>query len=334
MRAAFIERYGSNEVVQLSERPEPTIGPHDLLVQVRAASVNPIDLATRSGRVKPLLNYQLPLILGSDLSGVVLQVGAAVRRFKPRDEVYARLEKHRIGAFAERVALAEDVAALKPSNLTHTEAASIPLVGLTAYQALIEIGQLRDGQRILVQAGSGGVGTFAIQLARHVGASVATTVSQRNATLVRQLGADVTIDYRTERFEERLHGYDVVLDTQSGKTLERGFRVLRPGGVIITVAGLPSFRVAQEHHINPLLAMALYWLEQRWHSLARRHRVRYAYLFMRPDGAQLERITDLLETRAIRPVIDRVFPFEQIREALAYSESGRATGKIIIEVTA
>ena len=332
MRAAFIQRYGGNEVVEVGERPRPTPGPTDLLVQVMAASVNPIDLITRDGKLRQLLPYTLPLVLGNDLSGVVLEVGSRVTNFKPGDQIYARLETLRIGAFAEFAVVGESAAAHKPTNLTHAQAASIPLVGLTAYQALLEIGGLKVGQKVLVQAGSGGVGTFAIQLARHFGAEVATTVSERNIALVQSLGADVIVNYRTERFEDRLHEYDIVLDTQAGETLERGFRVLKRGGLIVTIAGLPSPAVARKNGMNPILVLALGFLGWRWPALARRYGVRFEYLFMRPDSAQLERITALLESGAIKPVIDKVFTLEQAKEALAYSESGRAVGKIVIEM--
>ena len=333
MKAVFIERYGSNEVVQLGERPVPRCGPRDLLVQVRAASINPIDTATHSGKVKQLLPYRLPVTLGSDLSGVVLEVGAAVTRFKPGDEVFARLEKMRIGAFAEQAVVAESSAAKKPVNLSHQEAASIPLVGLTAYQALVDIARLGRGQKVLIQAGSGGVGTFAIQLAHHLGAHVATTASERNFDLLHRLGAHELVNYKTERFEDRLHNMDVVFDTQAGDILERGFRVLKPGGVIVTIAGLPSAAVGREAGMNLVLVRALGWMGRKWSALARKHGVRFEYLFMRPDGVQLETIAQLLETGAVKPVIDRVFSFEKARAALAYSESGRAVGKIIIEVS-
>ena len=255
-------------------------------------------------------------------------------RFAPGDAVFARMDKRRIGAFAELAVVAEADAALKPANLSHTEAAAVPLAGLTAWQALFEIGGLTAGQKVLIHAGSGGVGTFAIQLARHAGATVATTAGARNAELVRSLGADIVIDYQAQRFEDVVSGQDLVFDTQAGDIRHRSFAVLRRGGVLVSIAGKPDGRLVREFGLNPLLGVLLDFLNRKTLRLAKRHGVRYEYLFMHPSGEQLEEIGRLLAAGSVKPVIDRVFPLEQAREALAHVEAGHATGKVVVEVKA
>jgi len=282
--------------------------------------------------VKVLLKYRFPLVLGSDLAGEVAEVGAQVTRFRKGDAVYARLDAERIGAFAEYAVVREGAAADKPTNVTFEEAASLPLVALTAWQALVEIGKLGAGQRVLIHAGSGGVGSIAIQLARHLGATVFTTVGRRNVELVERLGADVPIDYRSERFENVARDCDVVLDSQGGDTLVRSFECVRPGGVVVSIGGTPSAAFARRWGLNPLLVLALGVMSRKASAAARRHDARYEYLFMRADGDQLREITRLVEGGAITPLVDRVFPLAQVRDALAYSESGRATGKVVVQV--
>ncbi|MEN9537818.1 MAG: hypothetical protein RLZZ126_53 [Pseudomonadota bacterium] len=332
MKAAFITRYGPNDGVQVADLPVPAIGDTDLLVQVKAASVNPIDFKTRSGQLKVILEYRFPLVLGNDLAGVVTAVGTGVTRFKVGDAIYARLDKDRIGAFAEFAAVREESAALKPANLSFEEAASLPLVALTAWQALVELGKLSAGQRVLIHAGSGGVGTVAIQLARHLGATVLTTVGQRNVGLVKRLGADVAIDYRSARFEDVAHDCHVVLDSAGGSTLVKSFQCVKRGGVVVSIGGTPSAAFARSWGLNPLLVLALGWMSRKATAAARARGARYEYLFMRPSGEQLRQIAQLVESGAIRPVVDKVFALDQAREALAYSESGRATGKVVIRV--
>src|SRR5215207_3879532 len=332
MKAAIIDRYGSNDLVRLAEVAVPTMGPTDLLVRVRAASVNPLDVKTRAGQVKVLLKYRFPLVLGSDLAGEVAEVGAEVTRFRKGDAVYARLDAERIGAFAEYAVVRDGAAAVKPTNVTFEEAASLPLVALTAWQALVEIGKLGAGQRVLIHAGSGGVGSIAIQLARHLGATVFTTVGRRNVELVERLGADVPIDYRSERFEDVARDCDLVLDSQGGDTLVRSFECVRPGGVVVSIGGTPSAAFARRWGLNPLLVLALGVMSWKATAAARRHKARYEYLFMRADGEQLREITRLVEGGVIKPLVDKVFPLQQVRDALAYSEAGRATGKVVITV--
>ena len=331
MKAAFIDRYGSNDLVKVADIAVPMMGPQDVLVRIRAASVNPLDVKTRDGKLKTLLKYRFPLVLGNDLSGVVSDVGAHVTRFKKGDAIYARLDKERIGTFAEFAVVREGAAALKPTNVTFEEAASLPLVALTAWQALVEIGKLGANQRVLIHAGSGGVGSVAIQLARHLGAMIFTTVGQRNMELARRLGADVPIDYRSARFEDVAKDCDVVLDSAGGDTLVRCFDCVKPGGVVVSIGTTPSTAFARSWGLNPIIVLARV-MSRKAAAAARDHNARFEYLFMRADGEQLREIAQLVEGGVIKPLVDRVFPLEQVREALAYSESGRATGKVVIGV--
>jgi NADPH:quinone reductase-like Zn-dependent oxidoreductase len=299
-------------------------------VQVRAASVNGLDAKIRDGQFKLILPYRVPFVLGNDLAGQVVRTGSAVRSFAPGDEVYARPGTDHIGTFAELAVVHEDDLARKPATLTMEESAALPLVALTAWQALVERANLQPGQKILIHAGSGGVGTIAIQLARHLGAHVATTTSTGNTGWVKNLGADVVIDYKREDFEQDLGGYDVVLDSLGGQTLEKSLRVLRPGGIAIGLAGPPDPGFAKEIGANPLVRLATMLLSARTRLQARRRRVRYSFLFMKASGEQLRAIAALADAGTIKPVIDRVFPFESAKDAMAYLESGRAKGKVVV----
>ncbi|TMR98799.1 NADP-dependent oxidoreductase [Nonomuraea basaltis] len=332
MKAFILDRYGNNDSVRAGVMPEPEVRENDVLVQIHAAGVNLLDSKIRDGEFKLILPYHLPVVLGNDVAGVVVRVGSRVRRFKPGDEVYARPDQDRIGAFAELISIKEDDLALKPTQLTMEEAASIPLVGLTAWQALIETAKLKKGQKVLIQAGSGGVGTFAIQLAKHVGATVATTTSTTNIDLVKHLGADVVIDYRKDDFEKILHGYDVVLHSLDDETLKKSLRVLKPGGKLISISGPPDPNFAKEIGSPWILRPVMRVLSYRTRRAAKRHHVSYSFLFMRASGDQLREISSLIDSGIIRPVVDRVFPFESTNEAMAYLETGRAKGKVVVKV--
>jgi NADPH:quinone reductase-like Zn-dependent oxidoreductase len=332
MKAFIIDRYGSGARLRAGEMPDPVMREDDVLVQIHAAGVNVLDSKIRSGEFKLLLPYRLPLILGNDVAGVVLRVGSRVRRFKPGDEVYARPDQERIGTFAELISINEDSVAKKPKTLTMEEAASIPLVGLTAWQALIEKAGLKKGQKVFIQAGSGGVGTFAIQLAKHVGATVATTTSTDNVNLVRSLGADIVIDYKKEDFENVLSDYDVVLHSLDKLTLEKSLRVLKPGGRLISISGPPDPEFARDIGASWMLKVVMRFLSYGVRVKAKRHQVNYSFLFMRANGDQLAEITALIDSGIIRPVVDRVFPFESTDEAMAYVEGGRAKGKVVVQV--
>ncbi|MBK9286544.1 MAG: NADP-dependent oxidoreductase [Flavobacteriales bacterium] len=270
--------------------------------------------------------------MGNDAAGVVVKVGANAKRFKVGDEVYARPNKDRIGTFAEFIAMDESDVALKPKSLTMEEAASIPLVGLTAWQALVEMADVKKGQKVFIQAGSGGVGTFAIQLAKHLGASVATTTSAANIELVKGLGADVVIDYKAQDFETILRDYDMVLNSQDGKTLEKSLRILKPGGKLISISGPPDAAFAKELVAPWFVQFLMSMLSAGVRRKAKRLNVGYRFLFMKASGQQLERITALIHAGTIRPVMDKVFPFAETKQALAYIETGRAKGKVVIKV--
>ncbi len=332
MKAFAIDRYKSKTGGRIVDMAQPEVRDNDVLVQIHAAGVNLLDAKIADGEFKIFLPYRFPLVLGNDVAGVVVRVGSRVRRFKPGDEVYARPDKDRIGTFAEFISMNEDDVALKPADLTMEEAASIPLVGLTAWQALVEKANLKPGQKVFIQAGTGGVGTFAIQLAKHLGATVATTASAANFELVKGLGADVLIDYRTEDFETLLNSYDVVLHSQDSKTLDKSLRVLKPGGTLISISGPPDPAFADEIGVPWYVKAIMRVLSFGVRRKAKRLNVIFSFLFMRANGTQLSEITSLIDQGVIRPVMDRVFPFDETQQALDYVEKGRAKGKVVVKV--
>ena len=332
MKAFSIERYGK-QTGRITEAPTPVVGEHDVLVQVHASSVNVLDAKIAKGEFKLILPYALPLILGNDLAGVVRSVGAAVRRFKPGDEVYGRPPQQRIGTFAELIAVRDDALARKPANITMQQAASLPLVALTAWQVLVETARLKKGQKVFIHAGSGGVGSIAIQLAKHLGAFVATTTSTANVEWVKALGADVVIDYKQQNFETLLNDYDVVLNSLGPVALAKSLDILKPGGQLISISGPPTQAFAREQQLSWLLGLVMGVLSSGIRRKARRQGVRYDFLFMRASGAQLDELTALVEAGIIKPVIDRTFPFESTAQALSYVEQGRAKGKVVIMMT-
>ena len=330
MKAFIIDRYKPSDGGRIADVPEPVPADGQVLVQIHAAGVNLLDSKIRSGEFKFILPYRMPLILGNDVAGEVVRVGPGVRRFNVGDEVYARPDKGAIGTFAELIAMNEADVARKPRSLSMEEAASIPLVGLTAWQALVERANLQHGQKVFIQAGSGGVGTFAIQLAKHLGATVATTTSAANVELVEGLGADIVIDYKTQDFEAILDNYDVVLHSQDGTTLDKSLRVLKPGGRLISISGPPDPAFGDDigapWFVKPILRAGSSTTRRR----AKRLEVDYSFLFMRANGTQLTEITSLIDAGIIRPILDRVFSFASTNEAIAYVESGRAKGKVVV----
>jgi len=328
MRAFVVNKYKGP--LQESNVPEPTVGERDVLVQVQAAGLNMLDEKIRAGEFKQILPYRLPLIAGNDVAGTVIRVGSKVRAFKPGDEVYARPGQDRIGTFAERIAIAEADLALKPASISMEEAGSLPLVALTAWQALVERGNVGPGQKVLIHAGAGGVGSIAIQLAKHLGATVTTTASASNMDFVRELGAGTVIDYRSQDFEQLLSGYDLVLDSLGGVNLEKSLRILKPGGKAIGIAGPPDPAFAREAGLNPVLRLAISGLSVGIRRQARKLGVSYEFLFMRASGDQLRQITALIDGGALRPVVGRVFPFGQTIEALEGLEKGGIRGKAVI----
>lgn len=332
MKAFVIDKYQKNGPLRLADMPDPQIGANDVLVRIEATAINLLDSKVRDGEFKLFLPYRPPFILGHDLAGTVLRVGANVRQFKAGDEVYGRPRDRRAGTFAEMIAIDAADLALKPTSLSMEQAASIPLVGLTAWQALVEVGNVKPGQKVFIQAGSGGVGTFAIQLAKHLGATVATTTSTANIELVKSLGADVVIDYKTQDFEQVLSGYDLVLNSQDAKTLAKSLNVLKPGGKLISISGPPDVPFAKSLRLNLILRFVMRMLSRGILKKAKSRGVDYSFLFMRAEGQQLREIAKLIDAGAIRPVLDKVFPFVQTADALAYVETGRAKGKVVVAV--
>lgn len=333
MKAYYIENYGKKVPLLSGDRPEPELRDNDLLLEIRAASVNQLDHKITTGEVKQAIPHTMPLILGHDLAGVVIKTGPRVTRFKVGDEVYGCLPVERIGGFAERVAVDESYMAPKPNNLSFVEAASLPVVALTAWQFLVDTAKVRPGQKVLIEAGSGGVGTIAIQLAKHLGATVATTASAASADTLKALGADIVINYRNDDFAKVLKDYDAALMSQDQNSLIRAIGILKPGGVVNSISGPPDPTFARNRGMNSLLQAVMWGLSYRVRSAARKAGVRYAFLFMEPGGEDLRQLNPLLESGEVRPVIDRVFPFDQTPDALAYVETGRAKGKVVVEVS-
>ncbi|CAM4141550.1 hypothetical protein F901_02898 [Acinetobacter dispersus] len=330
MKAAYINRYGKIDDVQLDEQPKPSISKDSVLVKVHAVSINPLDLRVLEGEFKAILPVKFPFILGNDFAGVVAQVGSNVTQFKVGDEVYAKTDLN--GAFAEYTIVQQSSLALKPQNISMEHAASLPLVSLTAWQALVEIAKLRSGQKVLIHAGSGGVGSIAIQLAKHLDATVATTTSSKNTRWVRELGADIIIDYKTMDFEQELKEYDVVLDTQGGKTLEKSLNVVKRGGRIISISGPPDRAFAEAIKANWLLKFIIPLLSWSIRNKAKKRDITYSFLFMQPNGSQLSQIAELVEAGKIKPIIDKEYPFSQMNEALQYVNTGRTKGKVVLKM--
>jgi NADPH:quinone reductase-like Zn-dependent oxidoreductase len=329
MKAFVVDQYGK-ELPRAADVAEPEVGDSDVLVKVSAASVNPLDKMVRNGEFKQLLKYRTPFVLGHDGAGVVTRVGSLVRDFEVGDEVYARPRDLRIGTFAEYIAIDQDDLARKPDSITLHEAAAVPLVSLAAWQILVDRAHLQPGQKVLVHAGSGGLGSTVIQLAKYLGATVATTASEKNAELVHSLGADVVVDYRKEDFAEVLSGYDLVVDSLGRENLEKSLTVLKPGGHAISVTGPPDPGFAKQLGAPKFIGVVMGLLSRKVQKQARKLGVSYSFLFMQANGAQLRELATLYDAGHLRPIIDKTFPFDQTLDALAYAEQGRANGKVVI----
>lgn len=332
MKALIFNRYGKRDNITFADVPRPAPKADEILVQVYAAGLNPIDTMIPKGTFKPIIKVQLPATLGSDVAGVVVEIGNRVTRFKPGDAVFASTFELGTGALAEYAIVSESAAALKPANLDFMQAASIPMVGLTSWQALKERADVQPGQKVFIPAGSGGIGTFAIQLAKHLGAMVGTTTSTANVDLVRSLGADEVIDYKKQEFEEVLRDYDAVLGTVRGDALETALRILKPKSTVVSLIGPPDAAFARSRGMNFLMVGLFGLLSRQIIRNAKNRGVNYSFLFVYPDGNQLAEIGELLRSERIRPVIDKIFPFEQAKEALAYLEKGRAKGKVVVQL--
>jgi NADPH:quinone reductase-like Zn-dependent oxidoreductase len=332
MKALVLSRYGSADQIAFADIPRPTLKPDEILVLVHAVGLNPIDNMIPKGTFKPIIRLRLPATLGSDVAGFVVEVGTSVTRFKPGDAVFASVFDLGNGALAEYVAVPENAAAFKPANLDFVQAASIPMVGLTSWQALKERMHLKPGQKVFIPAGSGGIGTFAIQLAKCLGAKVATTTSTGNVEMVRSLGADEVIDYKKLEFEKVLSGYDAVLGAVRGDALDKSLRILKPKSKIVSLVGPPDAAFARARGMNFFMVFVFWMLSRRMNRRAKQRGIEYSFLFMHPDGSQLAEIGELLGAGKIRPIIDKTFPFEQAKEALAYLEEGRAKGKVVVQM--
>ncbi len=333
MKAAVVQKYGGPEVVSIRDMPVPEMRDTDVLVDLHAASLNPVDWKSREGKVKVLLPYKLPYIMGNDGAGVVNRVGAAAAGgFQPGDKVFLRAGKMRIGTYAESIALDSQFVAPMPKNISFEEAAGLPLVGLTALQAMIEKASVGPASRVLIHAGAGGVGTMAIQIAKILGAHVTTTASEKNFPLVKSLGADDVIDYRREDFTKRARDMDMVLDSIGGRTLFQSFQVVRAGGTVVSITMIPDTATAREFGVKPPLLWLFPLLNFKVNRAAAKAGANYRYLFMRADGEQLRRIGGWVDQGVLKPVVDRVFPLDQIREAFQYAEEGHARGKVILKI--
>jgi alcohol dehydrogenase len=331
MRAFVLTRYGGPDVAELRDVPVPEPGRGEVRIDVKAAGLNPVDFKTREGKVRIVANYKLPIVLGCELSGVVASAGEGVTRFRPGDEVFARVAKDRLGAFAEVACIHEDLVAKRPTSLDFVHAAAVPLAALTALQALRDEVVVKEGMRVFIPGGAGGVGTFALQIAKHFGATVATTASSRGRSLVERLGADVVVDYTSQDFTKELRDYDAVLDLVGGDTLERAFLVVRRGGKVVSIAGIPEPTTATKDFQRGAGLATLFWIA----SAGLRYRawragVSYRYLYMHPSGRDLEMLASLVDDKKLEVVVDQVFAFDKIADAFAYLEKGRAKGKVVV----
>jgi NADPH:quinone reductase-like Zn-dependent oxidoreductase len=334
MRAYILKHYGGPEGLQLIDVPAPTLRPCDILVEVRAAGLNPVDYKFRQGKLRAILRPKLPFVLGNELAGEVVAVGSNVKQWSVGDRVFARVAKDRGGAFAELACVDEDHAALMPRNLDFTAAGAVPLAGLTALQALRDELAVKPGQRVFISGGAGGVGTFAIQIAKWLGARVTTTASKRGEALVRSLGSDEVIDYTTQDLSKTEDRFDAGLDLIGGETLEEMFKIMKPGTKIVSIAGIPEPQTAiKDLGGRRALAVVFSVISYGIRSRARRAGVSYRYLFMHASGTELAELAELIEQGKLKVIIDKIYPFAKISEAVAYVESGRAKGKVVVTMS-
>lgn len=332
MKAFTFKRYGKSPELGFDDVDFPSPGDDEILVKVYAVGLNPIDNMIPTGMFKRVLHFSLPTTLGSDVSGVVVATGRRVTRFKAGDEVFASIFDRGTGSLAEFVRVSENLAALKPATLDFVQAASLPMVSLTSWQALTERAKLRAGQKVFIPAGSGGIGSFAIQLAKHLGATVGTTTSTANIDWVSRLGADEVVDYKKQEFEKVLSGYDIVLGTIRGDAIEKSTQILKPGGKIVSLIGPLDTAFARERHLNVFLRFVLGLMSRKIMRLSKKRGLTYSFLFVRPDGSQLSQIAELMDAQRIKPVIDNVFPFAETGDAFAYLARGHAKGKVVVKI--
>jgi alcohol dehydrogenase len=333
MKAIVLTGYGSNDVLSLQEFPEPKVGPRDVLIAVKAASINPVDFKIRAGQLRLAKGFPLPIVFGNDLAGVVSAVGAQVKEFKAGDEVYARVDKNKLGAYAERAAVDADFVALKPKSLSIQDAAGVPLVALTAWQAIFEALSVKAGEKVFVPAGAGAVGMFAVQFAKRAGAYVATSASGDGVAFAKGLGADLVLDYKKEDPYAKLAGYDAVFDVLGGEQLKSSFKILKRGGRLVSIAGMPDAEALKDMGAGGLRQWIFKMLSAPLRKMAAKHGATYRYIFMRCDGKQLTEIARLIDAGELKTRTDKVFPWNQFKEAIAYCEAGKAKGKVILSIS-
>jgi NADPH:quinone reductase-like Zn-dependent oxidoreductase len=331
MKAYVLKAYGEPDGAQLMDVPAPQPGPRDILVDVRAAGLNPVDFKFRQGKLRAIYWPKLPYVLGNEFAGEVVAAGSEVKRFKAGDRVFVRVEKHHAGAFAEQACVDESVAAAMPRSLDFAAAAAVPLAALTALQALRDELAVKPGQRVFISGGAGGVGTFAIQIAKWLGAHVTTTASSRGEALVRSLGCDEVIDYTAQDISRQGRRFDSGFDLIGGDTLAQMFEVMKPGATIVSVGAVPEPQTAiRDLDGNRLLAAAFWIISLGIRARARRNGVGYRYLFMHPSGDELAELGELIDQGRLKVIVDKTYPFANIAEALGYVESGRAKGKVVV----
>lgn len=335
MKAFLMKDYGGPEVAELQDDvPQPDPGEGEVLVEVRSAGLNPVDFKIREGKLRPIIRLSLPTILGGEVSGIVHSVGSNVSRFSVGDRVFARLGKQKMGGLAEFSVVREEYLAKIPDSLDFDSAAALPLAGLTALQSLRDEIGVQPGQRILITGGAGGVGTFAIQIAKHLGATVVTTASHRGEELVRRMGADEVIDYESEEFDEILSDCDAAFDLIGGEDLKRCFSAVKSGGIVVSIAGVPEPKTALRDLDRRFGLAALFWiLSFPTRCIAAKAGVDYRFKFMHPSGKDLEFLGSLIEKQQLEVVLDSVFPFDKVKEAFAELEKGHAKGKIVVKVS-
>ncbi|MFW3470427.1 NADP-dependent oxidoreductase [Streptomyces microflavus] len=330
MKAFVVEKYGSP--LREVEMPVPVPAPHEVLVRMVASGINHADERVRSGEFKAIFPFRLPKVMGGELSGEVVEAGSAVRDIAVGDHVYGYVDLAATGTLSEFVAVDAATMAPAPRPVSLVEAAGLPVVALTAWQALIEMGKVKKGQTVLIHGGTGGVGSVAIQLAKHLGCTVATTVSTANIAAAQELGADIVIDYRHDDLAQSLAGtpVDLVLDTQGGATLQASLGVLRRGGTVIGITGPPDPAFARRVGVNPVVRLAIRALSARTRRRARTLGVTYRFLFITPDSTALRQVAGLVDDGVLRPVIDRVLPFDQTPRALDEALAGGTRGKVLV----
>ena len=333
MKSLMITKYGDiNSSLEEQDIPKPLVEANQILIRTYSSSFNPIDHMIVKGDYKAMGKVSFPAGIGRDVSGIVEEVGKNVRKFKIGDKVYSRINESFVGTMAEYVLSNVKDTALMPSNLSFDESASIPLVGLTTYQALVDIAKLSKGENVLIHAGSGGIGTFAIQLAKHLGANVTTTTSTKNISFVKELGADKVIDYTSQNYLDEGAAFDVVYDTLGGNYTMDSFKVLKDGGRVVSIKGTVDSITAKQLGLNKLIQMIIAFQARKVFKAASKMNASYRFLYMSPNGEQLKKIAKLYESGAIKPIIDKTYKFSESIQALEYLSKGHAKGKVVVKI--